>query len=118
MNLSVEEVQNKINECTALVEKYEKLAVEARAERLKWRGQLAPARHREKLALQAAQVRRPRGRPVNPNALSGLERLQKYKEAKKLSAEELEQQRREKLHKEAKRLSTPEVEVICVLKKK
>lgn len=65
---------------TALEQQYERLAVEARAERARWRSQLAPARHRAKLATQADQTKRPRGRPADPNALSNRERQRLYKE--------------------------------------
>ena len=79
-NCSVEEVEAWIRYYSELEQHYERLAVDARAERRKARGQLAPARHRAKLAAQANQTKRPRGRPVNPNALSGPERLRLYKE--------------------------------------
>lgn len=77
---SVEEIEAWIRYYSSLEQYYEILAVEARAERRVARGQLAPARHRAKVAAAADQVKRPRGRPVNPNALSGPERLRLYKE--------------------------------------
>jgi hypothetical protein len=73
-------VQANIEYYTALEQQYEQLAKEARAERARWRSQLAPARHRAKVAAAADQVKRPRGRPVNPNALSGPERLKRMRE--------------------------------------
>lgn len=64
---------------TALEREAEAAAVAARAERARWRAQLAPARHRAKVAAQAEQSRRPRGRPVNPDALSSAERQRLYR---------------------------------------
>lgn len=58
----------------------EAAAQAARAERARWRAQLAPARHRAKLAAQAEQSRRPRGRPANPEALSNSERQRRYRQ--------------------------------------
>jgi len=99
--VNVEEVLAKIEYYTELAQKYEQLAKEARAEKQRWRGQLAPARRRAKKAIVDALPKRPRGRPFRQYVLSAEER-----------------QRRHKLKQQAKRMSQqqPGVEVICVLK--
>lgn len=98
---TVEQVLAQIEHYTALEQQYERMAQEARAERRKWRGQLAPAQRRAKKAIADARPKRTRGRPFKQHVLSNIER-----------------QRRHKLHQQAKKLSTPEVQVICVLKKR
>ncbi len=116
MTYTIQQLEAALAQSYKLAEDCRAIIAQQRSIRKTIREQLEQARHAERVAQAALVVKRPRGRPPKPTALTNAERQRLYQQKKR--AENAELHRRAALHKQAQAMSTPEVEVICVLKKR
>lgn len=121
MDYTIQQLEAAIAQSYRLAEDCRLIIVQQRGIRKTIREQLEQARHAERVAQAALVVKRPRGRPPKPEALTNAERQRRFKEKQQKKenkrSQRAEARYREKLHKQAQAMSTPEVEVICVLKR-